>query len=70
MITTETSQLIATLLAGYPAFASDYANNHPGAAQSEIINAYLSSTNSRTAISSTATRIAQNLNRSDLRGND
>lgn len=68
MITTETSQLIATLLAGYPAFASDYANNHPGAAQSEIINAYLSSTNSRTAISSTATRIAQNLNRSDLRG--
>ena len=68
MITTETSQLIATLLAGYPAFASDYANNHPGAAQSEIINAYLSSTNSRTAISNTATRIAQNLNRSDLRG--
>lgn len=68
MITTETSQLIATLLAGYPAFASDYANNHPGAAQSEIITAYLSSTNSRTAISSTATRIAQNLNRSDLRG--
>lgn len=68
MITTETSQLIATLLAGYPAFASDYANNHPGAAQSDIINAYLSSTNSRTAISSTATRIAQNLNRSDLRG--
>ena len=68
MITTETSQLIATLLAGYPAFASDYANNHPGAAQSEIINAYLSSTNSRTAISSTATRIAQNLNRSNLRG--
>lgn len=68
MITTETSQLIATLLAGYPAFAGDYANNHPGAAQSEIINAYLSSTNSRTAISSTATRIAQNLNRSDLRG--
>ena len=68
MITTETSQLIATLLAGYPAFASDYANNHQGAAQSEIINAYLSSTNSRTAISSTATRIAQNLNRSDLRG--
>lgn len=68
MITTETSQLIATLLAGYPSFASDYANNHPGAAQSEIINAYLSSTNSRTAISSTATRIAQNLNRSDLRG--
>ena len=68
MITTETSQLIATLLAGYPAFASDYANNHPGAAQNEIITAYLSSTNSRTAISSTATRIAQNLNRSDLRG--
>ena len=68
MITTETSQLIATLLAGYPAFASDYANNHPGATQSEIINAYLSSTNSRTAISNTATRIAQNLNRSDLRG--
>lgn len=68
MITTETSQLIATLLAGYPAFASDYANNHPGAAQSEIINAYLSSTNSRTAISSTATRIAGNLSRSDLRG--
>lgn len=68
MITTETSQLIATLLAGYPAFASDYANNHPGAAQSEIINAYLSSTNSRTAISSTATRIAGNLGRSDLRG--
>ena len=68
MITTETSQLVATLLAGYPAFASDYANNHPGAAQSEIITAYLSSTNSRTAISSTATRIAQNLNRSDLRG--
>lgn len=68
MITTETSQLIATLLAGYPAFASDYGTNHPGAAQSEIITAYLSSTNSRTAISSTATRIAQNLNRSDLRG--
>lgn len=68
MITTEMSQLIATLLAGYPAFASDYANNHPGAAQSEIITAYLSSTNSRTAISSTVTRIAQNLNRSDLRG--
>ena len=68
MITTETSQLVATLLAGYPAFASNYANNHPGAAQSEIITAYLSSTNSRTAISSTATRIAQNLNRSDLRG--
>ena len=68
MITTETSQLIATLLAGYPAFASDYGANHPGAAQTEIITAYLSSTNSRTAISSTATRIAQNLNRSDLRG--
>ena len=68
MITTETSQLIATLLAGYPSFASDYGTNHPGAAQSEIITAYLSSTNSRTAISSTATRIAQNLNRSDLRG--
>lgn len=68
MITTETSQLVATLLAGYPSFASDYGTNHPGAAQSEIITAYLSSTNSRTAISSTATRIAQNLNRSDLRG--
>nr|WP_298573193.1 ABC transporter ATP-binding protein/permease [uncultured Mogibacterium sp.] len=67
MITTETSQLVATLLAGYPSFASDYGTNHPGAAQSEIITAYLSSTNSRTAISSTATRIAQNLNRSDLR---
>ena len=68
MITTETSQLVATLLAGYPAFASDYATNHPGAAQNEIITAYLSSDNSRTAISSTATRIAQNLGRSDLRG--
>lgn len=68
MITTETSQLVATLLAGYPSFASDYGTNHPGAAQSEIITAYLSSANSRTAISSTATRIAQNLNRSDLRG--
>lgn len=68
MITTETSQLVATLLAGYPSFASDYGTNHPGAAQSEIITAYLSSTNSRTAISSTAIRIAQNLNRSDLRG--
>lgn len=68
MITTETSQLVATLLAGYPSFASDYGTNHPGAAQSEIITAYLSSTNSRTAISSTATRIAQNLNKSDLRG--
>ena len=68
MIATETSQLVATLLAGYPAFASDYATNHPGAAQNEIITAYLSSDNSRTAISSTATRIAQNLGRSDLRG--
>ena len=68
MITTETSQLVGTLLAGYPAFANEYATNHPGAAQNEIITAYLSSDNSRTAISSTATRIAQNLGRSDLRG--
>ena len=68
MVTNETSQLIATLLAGYPTYASDYATKHPGASRDEIITSYLSSTAARTAVSTTATRIAQNLGNSGFSG--
>ena len=66
MILSESSQLVAKLLAGYPAYANDYATKHPGATQNEIVTAYLSSKEARTAVSNTATNIAQKLGNSEL----
>ena len=67
MITKEASQLVATLLAGYPAYANEYATKHPGATQNEIVTSYLSSNEVRSAVSNTATRIAQKLGNSDFK---
>lgn len=66
MILSESSQLVAKLLAGYPAYANDYATKHPGATQNEIVTAYISSKEARTAVSNTATNIAQKLGNSEL----